>query len=413
MPRKALRVDACATDPTLDVRSVGVSPALAAALLGRAGEALDVIEALLATHPVLLVRERPTSPRHVVALRPVIREAVSLHPSRLLHLVDDDGEVQPLLVVMPLRDEARAALLARVDHDVPLSNRRGEAVAALGAEASLCLDDLAAPPEKRAIVAEAERRAAAVHDRYLEGVLLDRERHRSLIYLWADASNNIGRTLSERVGPHGRLRALRQAGVVSPHHALILVGMRGVCARPDGSYCELPIRRSLAEGYTSHEFFVTATEARRQLAEAQAREARSDALLRRLVRRLGKVRVTEEDCGAVEGIRIRRVAYHYAGAPFKRLLRGRVLVADVVDPYSSQVLARAGIPLDDAAATSLVSWPDEVEVRSPATCRARDGVCRLCMGPLDTRERHAGLAVALRVAHVARFMTRRAFHVGC
>jgi DNA-directed RNA polymerase subunit beta' len=131
------------------------------------------------------------------------------------------------------------------------------------------------------------------------------------------------------------------------------------------------------------------------------------------VRRLGKVRVTEEDCGAVEGIRIRRVAYHYAGAPFKRLLRGRVLVADVVDPYSSQVLARAGIPLDDAAATSLVSWPDEVEVRSPATCRARDGVCRLCMGPLDTRERHAGLAVALRVAHVARFMTRRAFHVGC
>jgi hypothetical protein len=339
MPRKALRVDACATDPTLDVRSVGVSPALAAALLGRAGEALDVIEALLATHPVLLVRERPTSPRHVVALRPVIREAVSLHPSRLLHLVDDDGEARPLLVVMPLGDEARAALLARVDDDVPLSNRRGEAVAALGAEASLCLDDLAAPPEKRAILAEAERRAAVVWEEHLVSVITEYERHIKVIDAWHGASEHVSRALFPTLyqrgpssRPRGRLCALVEAGAVARDHASWLAGMRGFVTRADGALFEVPVRRSLAEGLRAHEFFSTTFAARRTLAERQAQAVRSDALLRQLAQRLAGVRVTEEDCGATTGRRLRRADGGGEFAEFVRRLRGRVPVADVTDP---------------------------------------------------------------------------------
>lgn len=419
MPRKALRVDACAADPTLDVRALGVPPALAAALLGRAGEALDVIEALLATHPVLVVRERPTSPRHVVALRPVIHGAVALHPSRLAHVLGDARDAS-LLVLMPLRGEARAALLARVDDDHTLSDRRADAAAALGAEASLCLDDLAAPAEKRALVAEAEVSSAAVWEQYLEGVITEPERHNKLVDTWAYVASRVGDALlppawmrGPSPPPRGRLRALVEAGGVARGTACLLAGMRGLATRADGSVFDAPVRRSLAEGLTAHEFFATTFGSRRGFAELQAREARSDALLRRLARRLAGVGVTEGDCGATTGLRLRRVSGPDDLAAFARRLRGRVPVADVIDPGRPEVIAPGGVAITADVARTLAERRGEVEVRSPAACRARGGVCRVCMGPLDARERHAGLAAALRFGDAARLLTLRSFQVGC
>lgn len=413
MPRKAIRVDTCAADPTLDPRSLGVPPALAAALLG--ARSLVDAAALLPSHPVLVVRERPSSPRHVLALRPVLRDAVALHPTRLAHLLDGAGEPLPFLLVMPRRDDARAALAARVGDDPPLDHRAEEAVAALGAESSLCLDDLAAPPEKAALVAEAERAAAAVYAHYLEGVLLDAERHHKFVDVWSYAAAGVRDALRRSTArPRGRLRALAEAGAAAPDAVLLIAGMRGVCARPGGSCFELPVRRSLAEGLTGHEFFLTASAARRRRAESVAREARSDALLRRLARRLGGVRVTEDDCGATDGVRLQKAPDREdAEAHFASRLRGRVPVADPLDPRTGEAVARAGAALDEATARVVAASVGAVEVRSPAACRARAGVCRVCMGPLGAGERHAGLAVALRVGHAARFMTHRAFHIGC
>ena len=416
--RRAIRVDSFAADPSLAAGEVGVPPALAAALLGPRFRA-DGLVALLRAHPVLVVRERPSSPHLVVALRPVLRAAVSLHPVRLRHVAADDWEPRPFCVVMPFHVSARRALLTRTNDPPPPPRRAAEAAAALGATASLCLDDLRAPPGKADALAEAERAAAAVQEHYLEGVITDDERHHKIVDVWSCAVEKVCFALSPSRRPgdarpdlHARLRALCDRGVMGSQDAMRLAGMGYLLARPDRSIAELPVRRSLAEGLTGHEFFLSATAARRATTERGAREARADRLLVRLARRLRGVRITEDDCGATEGIRLRASGWQEPLA-FAPRLRGRVPVADIARPDTGEPLARRGVPLDEPAARELALHGVTVEVRSPATCRAKRGVCRACMGPLGANERHAGLAAALRVAHHARFLTGRTLHIGC
>lgn len=443
--RVAPCVDGCVPDPTLDLDAVGVSLDLAAVLLGRrvhdhlveSGRARDLrdavelcevepaarraaVEALLPRHPVALVREAATTPWHVAALRPTLRDAtLALHPARLSHLcADEDLRVSPVFAVMPYGRVARASLASRVGEAPSLPPARGALArwrrGEVALDVSLCLDDLRPATERDAIVDGARARVAEVEAQFDEGVITCDERYNKVVDLWSEAVERVHQAWRTSTPAGHPLRALEAAGVVGASTARALVSTRGLFARPDGEIREVPALRSLADGATPHEFFVAAVAARCGHTARDARRARADDLLRRLARRLSGTRVTEPDCGASRGVEITRGDGGYDETRFARRLRGRAPVADVVDPRDGAVLARRGVTLDDGAARAIdASSLDGVIVRSPALCGARGGLCAVCAGPADPRERHAGLAAALRIGHLARSLERRVFHIGC
>lgn len=404
--------------------------------------ALDALDALSATHPVALVREAPESTDHVVALRPFVcaGDAVRLHPCHTAR-VSRDEELAPFLVLLPTTERARAELRALAAQGrvaaptrvarlgLHLAGRAVEQDAdamtqwALGLEAadrsglSLSIDDLVPAPSKAALVAEARAQVAAVTDQYWEGMITDDERYNKIVDLWAFAAERIAQELTQVRGDSVALRAMVESGAAgSAQNVRQMAGMRGLFAWPSGEIIPEPVEHNLREGVTPHEFMRVVFGARSGLVTANDRDARRAALHRGLGRALETQRAVIEDCGATRGLALRpRCEYAEDARSFAARLVGRTLAEDVTHPDTGAALAARGAVIDATLAEVLVGAElDAVTVRSPVACRARGGVCRVCLGPSGEREAHEGLAAALAlVSGAAKIKGTRTFHVGC
>ena len=60
---------------------------------------------------------------------------------------------------------------------------------------------------------------------------------------------------------------------------------------------------------------------------------------------------------------------------------GRIIARDVVKPGTDEVLLEAGTMVDEVWTRRLEEMGiDEIEVRSPITCKTRYGICSSCYG---------------------------------
>ena len=207
-----------------------------------------------------------------------------------------------------------------------------------------------------------------------------------------------------------------------------LGAMRGLMADPSGRIIDVPVRSNFREGMTVLEYFISTHGARKGLADTALRTADSGYLTRRLVDVAQDVITREEDCGTEEGSWITRGRVGRGGrARFRRRLVGRLAAAPLPDPTaerqegpgaaSSSSTATRRSPrrsrsaIDDAGV-------DEVLVRSPLTCEARYGVCRLCYGRnLATGElvgvgEAVGIIAAQSIGEPGTQLTMRTFHTG-
>src|SRR5262249_50714141 len=118
-----------------------------------------------------------------------------------------------------------------------------------------------------------------------------------------------------------------------------LAGMRGLMRRPSGEVLETPIKASFREGLSSLEYFSSTTGARKGLVDTAMKTSDSGYLTRQLVDVAQHVVVTQEDCGAHEGVRKTDQKPH-------RLLgdavRGRVSCETVAHPVSGEVIVSEG-----------------------------------------------------------------------
>ena len=167
-----------------------------------------------------------------------------------------------------------------------------------------------------------------------------------------------------------------------------LGAMRGLMADPSGRIIDVPVRSNFREGMTVLEYFISTHGARKGLADTALRTADSGYLTRRLVDVAQDVITREDDCGTQEGSWITRtesseIASNERGA-FQRRLVGRLVAAPIADPAGSRRRDPGGSEHPDHRGgrprRSTRPAIDEVLVRSPLTCEARYGVCRMCYG---------------------------------
>jgi DNA-directed RNA polymerase subunit beta' len=268
--------------------------------------------------------------------------------------------------------------------------------------------------------------------RYQKGVITDGERYNSVLDAWTHAREEITKEMMGAL-EKDTASASRRDGYVNPIYLMAhsgarggveqirqLAGMRGLMAKPSGKIIEAPIKANFREGLTVLEYFSSTHGARKGLADTALKTADSGYLTRKLADVAQNVVVTMHDCGTAQGIdkgviyRGEKVEVRLADS-----LRGRVSRTSIANPITGEVI----VSEDDLVTPKVAQQIEElglekVSVRSPLTCEAPLGVCRLCYGmdlstgALVEEGMAVGIIAAQSIGEPGTQLTMRTFHIG-
>jgi len=293
---------------------------------------------------------------------------------------------------------------------------------------SFATDDLITPPSKTKIIAAAEKTVLKFLGQYRRGIITDMERYNQVLDTWTHAREQITEEMMSQLK-----NDRRKPGYVNPIYLMAhsgarggveqirqLAGMRGLMAKPSGKIIETPIKANFREGLRVLEYFSSTHGARKGLADTALKTADSGYLTRKLADVAQNVVVTVHDCGTPQGItkgviyRGERVEVSLADSIY-----GRVSRANIVNPITDEVIVRENEMITREIARKIEELGlEKIQVRSPMTCDAALGVCRLCYGmdlstgALVEEGMAVGIIAAQSIGEPGTQLTMRTFHIG-
>ncbi len=284
------------------------------------------------------------------------------------------------------------------------------------------ITDIRVPPEKKQLVAEAERQVDALEDQYEQGLITEREKYNRTVAIWQGVSSQMDGVLQQYLPEFGGIYAMAHSGARGNEAQIKqMAAMRGLMSNPRGDIIDLPIKSSFREGLSVLEYFISTHGARKGLADTALRTADSGYLTRRLIDVSQEVIVLEEDCNTDRGVLV------YAdpteedvmlGSLAERIT-GRAAAAPVVHPHTGEIIADANETIEEPQAVQIMeAGVTEVYARSPLTCQAARGVCKVCYGRSPATGRPArlgeavGIIAAQSIGEPGTQLTMRTFHTG-
>ncbi len=285
--------------------------------------------------------------------------------------------------------------------------------------------DAVIPPQKKAIIEEADAKVAKMYAHYNRGRISDEEKSKQFENIWNKATDDVTAALQANMDRYNPINMMADSGARgSINQMRQLAGMRGLIANTSGSTIEMPIRANYREGLNILEYFISSRGARKGLADTALRTADSGYLTRRLVDVSQDVIIREDDCGATTGIEIFDIKSGNAVIePLTERLVGRYLVEDIKDPKTGEMIVSHNKLMDDKDAKKVAAALEEqgrtsVEIRSVLQCRARHGVCAKCYGAnlangkTVTVGEAVGTIAAQSIGEPGTQLTMRTFHTG-
>ncbi len=294
---------------------------------------------------------------------------------------------------------------------------------------SFATDDLVTPASKTKFIADAEKQVLKYRKLYERGVITDQERYNQVLDTWTHTRESITGEMMDAMKSDDR----GGFGYVNPVYLMAhsgarggveqirqLAGMRGLMAKPTGEIIETPIKANFREGLSVLEYFSSTHGARKGLADTALKTADSGYLTRKLADVAQNVVVTLDDCGTTQGVtkgviyRGEKVEVRLADA-----VNGRVSRQNIVNPITDEVIVRENeLITPDIARRIEELGLEKIQVRSPMTCDAPLGVCRLCYGmDLSTgtmveEGMAVGIIAAQSIGEPGTQLTMRTFHIG-
>jgi DNA-directed RNA polymerase subunit beta' len=199
-----------------------------------------------------------------------------------------------------------------------------------------------------------------------------------------------------------------------------LAGMRGLMAKPSGEIIETPISANFREGLSVLQYFISTHGARKGLADTALKTANSGYLTRRLADVAQDCIVLEVDCGSMMGVEVESLME--GGEVIQHLeerILGRVAIEDIHDPFTDEVVLRAGEDLDEEAVKAVLdAGISSVKIRSVLTCKTKRGVCARCYGRDLSHGikvelgQAVGILAAQSIGEPGTQLTMRTFHIG-
>ncbi|HEX6539954.1 MAG TPA: DNA-directed RNA polymerase subunit beta', partial [Candidatus Dormibacteraeota bacterium] len=279
--------------------------------------------------------------------------------------------------------------------------------------------DIKTPERKRHIIADAEAEVEEVDLQYRRGLITDDERYLKTVEIWTRATDEVTRVTMDSFDRFHSVLMMSQSGARgSTQQIRQLAGMRGLMADPTGRIIDLPIKANFSEGLTVLEYFISTHGARKGLADTALRTADSGYLTRRLVDVAQDVIVRIEDCETTAGIWVELEDPELGDRVIDRY-QGRIAAADIT--LGDEVLLRNGDEIEDEVSRRILrdrTQIGRVKVRSIMTCKAREGVCRMCYGRNLATGRlveigeAVGVIAAQSIGEPGTQLTMRTFHTG-
>jgi DNA-directed RNA polymerase subunit beta' len=296
---------------------------------------------------------------------------------------------------------------------------------------SFSLGDIIIPPEKITMIEEADAQVDNVIGNYNMGLITNNERYNQVIDIWTSTNAKLTELAMKRIsedqqGFNSVFMMLDSGARGSKEQIRQLTGMRGLMAKPKksnvggGEIIENPILSNFKEGLSILEYFISTHGARKGLADTALKTADAGYLTRRLHDVSQDVIVNIEDCETLRGVEVKPLKKNeeIVETLGERIL-GRVVLQDVIDPRSNEVIVEAGQEIKDEQVALIEEAPIEsVEVRSPLTCAAQYGICAKCYGrnlatgKMVQRGEAVGVIAAQSIGEPGTQLTLRTFHVG-
>jgi DNA-directed RNA polymerase subunit beta' len=342
---------------------------------------------------------------------------------------------------------------------------------------TISMTDMDIPGSRDKIIHDAEEAVKKANQQYNRGVLTPAERRSKVLDLWLKASEDVADAIMNGIDQYNPIYIITDSGARgSKKQVTQLSGMRGLMTDPFGNLIEdLPIKSNFHEGLNVLEYFVSTHGARKGLADTALRTADAGYLTRRLVDVAQDVIVRDQDCGTTAGVTVaeileggelleklgERLKGRYATEDIVNPLTGKILseanedisdavsreldtiriaVDDIVTIPGSEVVARKGEAMTEAAALALVdrrvrranalrkdkaaesimdiTTSMQITVRSVLTCELRQGVCAKCYGRDLATGRlvdigvATGIIAAQSIGEPGTQLTMRTFHTG-
>ena len=284
------------------------------------------------------------------------------------------------------------------------------------------ITDIQVPPEKAAIIAEADKEVELLEEQYEMGLITEREKHVRAVNTWQRVSGRMDEVIQQHLPEFGGIYAMAHSGARGNEAQIKqMAAMRGLMSNPRGDIIELPIKSSFREGLSVLEYFISTHGARKGLADTALRTADSGYLTRRLIDVAQEVIVLEEDCGTDRGVLIHAYASEedVMIAPLAERIIGRVAAGPIAHPETGEVLVEAGEMIEEAQAAAVdAARITELRVRSPLTCEAARGICQRCYGRSPATGQLAllgdavGIIAAQSIGEPGTQLTMRTFHTG-
>jgi DNA-directed RNA polymerase subunit beta' len=263
------------------------------------------------------------------------------------------------------------------------------------------------------------------------GLITNNERYNQVIDVWTSTNAMLTELAMKRIredkqGFNSVYMMLDSGARGSKEQIRQLTGMRGLMAKPKkstaggGEIIENPILSNFKEGLSILEYFISTHGARKGLADTALKTADAGYLTRRLVDVSQDVIVNSEDCGTLRGIEVEALKKNEEVVETlgERIL-GRVSLHDVYNPLTEELVLRAGQEINEADVKRVEAAPiEKIEVRSPLTCEAPQGICAKCYGrnlatnKMVQRGEAVGVVAAQSIGEPGTQLTLRTFHVG-
>ena len=286
--------------------------------------------------------------------------------------------------------------------------------------------DMTIPPEKKTLLAEAERKVDVITDFFKKGMLSDDERSQRVVAIWDACTKDVATALQKNLDKYNPINMMAVSGARgSIKQIRQLAGMRGLMASATGKTIEMPIKANFREGMKILEYFTAARGARKGLADTALRTADSGYLTRRLVDVSQDVIIREENCGDDRGLWVSKIVDRLSGGkeeviePFEDRLLGRYVIGDVCDPATGEVIVPDDTMIDERQIERIIAAGIErVHIRSVINCKAKHGACVHCYGadlasglPVSIGEA-VGIIAAQSIGEPGTQLTMRTFPSG-
>lgn len=232
---------------------------------------------------------------------------------------------------------------------------------------------------------EANKKQIEYELQYLDGLITQQDKDKKIYQLWTNISHSIEEELeslmkknstntvflSIQSGARGSILQLKQ-----------IMGLKGFISHVDGSVSTSVIKGNYLNGLTSQEAFDAQAAARTAGTNSSLKTANSGYTTRKLVDVAHASNINIYDCNTDDGI---TVCYTLRNGQIQATLAdqllGRVLAENMLNPLTNQIVFEKNHFVKDEDCSIIQNLGIvKCKVRSPITCRSRNGICSKCYG---------------------------------